>query len=152
MNNIIYFRDFDICKINIVNTDYCCKNKFNYNDQYIYIQSPIVRINSINNSDFSFKCTNLFSSFMSILTNRYSFIMWKKGIVSYYQRMSLIHNESINQIQMKMSKNVLMYNSNGDKVTSYREIKEKYCEIVFHPIIDAQNMVFEVVQLKGCKG
>ena len=142
-----YFSEVNLGKLNIHKTDYIYRNDVEYKNKHIYIKSPIIHVNLINMLYINFKCTKLFSQFHYNLFNKILCLMWTHGIISYHQSVNLLPKPFCNQIIMKMSKNVLLYDSEGNEIRSI-QMKNKLCEVLFKPKIIEQIFVCEVEQIK----
>ena len=142
-----YFSEVKLGKLNIHKTDYIYRNDLEYKNECIYIKTPIIHVNLINMLYINFECTKIFSQFYYNLYNAILCLMWKNGIVSYHQRVNLLPNQFCNQIIMKMNKNVLIYDNEGNTIQTI-QVKNKQCEIVFKPKIIEQILVCEVEQIK----
>lgn len=147
---MLYFSDVKLDKILINRTNYIYENNIVYHKQCIHITSPLVTINLVNMIYCKFQCNITFSNFHYNLYNNILIKMWRRGIISYHQRLNLLPNKFSNQIIMIMNKNTLIYDSEGNTLPIVH-IHNKQCEIIFKPSIIEQKLFCEVEEIKLIK-
>jgi len=119
-----------------------------YDNMPLFIRSSYVQIVNICNLYVDILGTKEFKEYYIKLINRVTYVLWRRGKISYYKREEILQKcASLHLIKLFSATlhKIEVYDSRGNKL-SFSQIKRHHCQILFS--IDPNDVVLRVHQIK----